>query len=647
VQGHVLFHVIQTSFFVNQSWAQHQGSGWLNELQTHGWESTTGKILYLYTWSKGHFSDEEMTTLEMLFRFYFSALTRDIQEHVTQLQFKYPFVLQVTAGCELDSRESTKGFLRVAYQGSDFLSLQNMSWVPAPEGGRKAQRICDLIKRYDGIKETVGKLINNICPRFLWGLLDAGKLYLQRQVKPKAWLSSSPTLGSVQQLLICHVSGFYPKPIWVMWMRGDQELLGTHRDDVLPNADGTWYRRVILNVDTKEAEGLSCQVRHSSLEGQKIILYWGHHSSMSLTLLVVIILLMLPVVFALWFKKRCEMLPLSLLLLAAHFAAGDSEDAAQGQTIFRLIQISTFANSSFVQNQGSGWVDDLQIHDWDGDKGTATFLKPWSKGNFSDTEVTELEEIIRVYFIGVTREVQDRVSELHFEYPFEIQGSAGCGLRAGEPIVSFLKGAVGGQDLLSLQNNTFVPAPEGGSSAEQVCKLINQYQGICDIIRKLLLETCPRFLLGVLDAGKAELQSQEKPEAWLSKGSSPGPGRLQLVCHVSGFHPKAVWVMWMRGEQEERGTQRGDVLPHADGTWYLRATLDVASGEAAGLACRVRHSSLGGQDMVLLWGEKEGGFGVEMEEMELTFHLHWLGSLGDHGALLDSFRMSCIMVYEA
>uniref|UniRef100_A0A452R9N7 Ig-like domain-containing protein n=1 Tax=Ursus americanus TaxID=9643 RepID=A0A452R9N7_URSAM len=95
--------------------------------------------------------------------------------------------------------------------------------------------------------------------------------------------------------------------------------------------------------------------------------------------------------------------------------------------------------------------------------------------------------------------------------------------------------------------------------------------------------------------------SQVRPEAWLSAGPSPGSGRLLLVCHISGFHPKPVWVMWMRGEQEQRGTQRGDVLPHADGTWYLQMSLDVKATEAAGLSCRVRHSSLGGQDMVLYW----------------------------------------------
>ncbi|XP_046539375.1 T-cell surface glycoprotein CD1b-like [Equus quagga] len=296
------------------------------------------------------------------------------------------------------------------------------------------------------------------------------------------------------------------------------------------------------------------------------------------------------------------MLLLPLLLSAVLFPGGDNEHAFQGPTSFHVIQISSFANSTWAQNQGSGWLDDLQIHGWDSDSGTAIFLKPWSKGNLSDEEVTELEELFRVYLIGFIREVQDRVSEFQMEYPFEIQGIAGCELHSGGTTVSFLRGALGGLDFLSIKNESCAPAPEGGSRAQKFCTLISQYQGIADIIRKLLLETCPRYLLGVLDAGKAELQRQVKPEAWLSSGPAPGPGHLLLVCHVSGFYPKPVWVMWMRGEQEQPGTQQGDVLPNADGTWYLRVTLDVAAGEAAGLACRVRHSSLGGQDIILYWG---------------------------------------------
>ena len=43
----------------------------------------------------------------------------------------------------------------------------------------------------------------------------------------------------------------------------------------------------------------------------------------------------------------------------------------------------------------------------------------------------------------------------------------------------------------------------------------------------------------------------------------------------------------------------------------------MAVGEAAGLNCRVKHSSLGDQDIILYWGKKELGPNWEWEEMAL------------------------------
>ncbi|XP_018880555.2 T-cell surface glycoprotein CD1c isoform X1 [Gorilla gorilla gorilla] len=276
-QEHVSFHVIQILSFVNQSWARGQGSGWLDELQTHGWDSESGTIIFLHTWSKGNFSNEELSDLELLFRFYLFGLTREIQDHASQHYSKYPFEVQVKAGCELHSGKSPEGFFQVAFNGLDLLSFQNTTWVPSPGCGSLAQSVCHLLNhQYEGVTETVYNLIRSTCPRFLLGLLDAGKMYVHRQVRPEAWLSSHPSLGPGQLLLVCHASGFYPKPVWVTWMRNEQEQLGTKHGDILPNADGTWYLQVILEVASEEAAGLSCRVRHSSLGGQDIILYWAH-----------------------------------------------------------------------------------------------------------------------------------------------------------------------------------------------------------------------------------------------------------------------------------------------------------------------------------------------------------------------------------
>lgn len=73
----------------------------------------------------------------------------------------------------------------------------------------------------------------------------------------------------------------------------------------------------------------------------------------------------------------------------------------------------------------------------------------------------------------------------------------------------------------------------------------------------------------------------------------------------------------MRGEQKQSGTRQGDTVPNADGTWYLRVTLDVTAGEETGLSCRVKHSSLGDQDIIVYWGEEGLGPSWEWEEMVL------------------------------
>ncbi|XP_077607874.1 T-cell surface glycoprotein CD1a-like [Crocuta crocuta] len=295
------------------------------------------------------------------------------------------------------------------------------------------------------------------------------------------------------------------------------------------------------------------------------------------------------------------MLLLQLVLLTVLVPGGDSDDDFQEPISFRVVLTTSFYNRSGMQNQGSAWLDELQTHGWDSKTGAFIYLRPWSRGNFSNKELVEQEKTFHTFSIRFPLIFQDHVSQWQLEYPFQVQMAGGCDSHFGEASVGFMKIAYRGLDLVEFQSMSWWPSPKGGRRAQQVGKLFNQYHVVNLRIQAHINDLCPRFLLGLLDAGKKDLQRQVRPEAWLSSGPSPGPGRLLLVCHVSGFYPKPVWVMWMRGEQEQPGTQQGDILPQADGTWYLQVSLDVEAKEVAGLSCRVRHSSLGGQDVVLYW----------------------------------------------
>uniref|UniRef100_A0A4W2HXW6 Antigen-presenting glycoprotein CD1d-like n=1 Tax=Bos indicus x Bos taurus TaxID=30522 RepID=A0A4W2HXW6_BOBOX len=294
---------------------------------------------------------------------------------------------------------------------------------------------------------------------------------------------------------------------------------------------------------------------------------------------------------------------------------------------FHGLQISSLANSSWTRTDCLGWLGELQPYTWRNESDTIRFLKPWSRGTFSDQQWEQLQHTFQVYRSSFTKVLWEFVKRLHAELPLEIQGSAGCELLQGNTSESFLRAAFQGRDVLSFQGMSWVSAPDAPPWVQEVCKVINLDQGTKETVHWLLHDICPELVRGLLQTGKSELEKQVKPEAWLSSGPSPGPGHLLLVCHVSGFYPKPVRVMWMRGEQEEPGTRQGDVMPNADSTWYLRVTLDVAAGEAAGLSCRVKHSSLGDQDIILYWDGNRVSRGLIVALVLLVFVLLFVGGL--------------------
>ncbi|XP_032752605.1 antigen-presenting glycoprotein CD1d [Rattus rattus] len=300
------------------------------------------------------------------------------------------------------------------------------------------------------------------------------------------------------------------------------------------------------------------------------------------------------------------MLYLPCLLLWAFPQVWGQSEVQQNYT-FRCLQISSFANRSWSRTDSVGWLGDLQTHRWSNDSDTISFTKPWSQGKFSNQQWEKLQHMFQVYRTSFTRDIKEIVKMMSpkEDYPIEVQLSAGCEMYPGNASESFLHVAFQGEYVVRFHGTSWQKVPEAPSWLDLPIKMLNADEGTREAVQILLNDTCPQFVRGLLEAGKPDLEKQEKPVAWLSRGPNPAHGHLQLVCHVSGFHPKPVWVMWMRGDQEQGGTHRGDILPNADETWYLQATLDVEAGAEAGLACRVKHISLEGQDIVLYWGGRQ------------------------------------------
>nr|DBA20476.1 TPA: hypothetical protein GDO54_017250 [Pyxicephalus adspersus] len=68
----------------------------------------------------------------------------------------------------------------------------------------------------------------------------------------------------------------------------------------------------------------------------------------------------------------------------------------------------------------------------------------------------------------------------------------------------------------------------------------------------------------------------------------------RLNCLVYGFHPRAVDVKWMRnGVDHIPSDEMSPILPHPDGTYQIRVSVEVPKGEEDTFSCYVEHSSLG------------------------------------------------------
>ncbi|KAM6059671.1 antigen-presenting glycoprotein CD1d-like isoform 4-T4 [Theristicus caerulescens] len=277
-QGSCKLHIFQTFVFHNTSFVDISSWATLEDIIFATLQKYTWNFNILYPWVYQALPAAEWENLQNLFRVYMHNFILSMSSDARLYQIPYPFVFQCTTGCDLYPNGSYTKFYHLACNTHDFLSfdVDNSCWERRQESELVAQ-VERQRNTFTGFSATLQHLLNVTCVEHMKKFIKYGRAALERQEPPVATVFAR-TPRPDQLLLVCRVTGFYPRPISVAWLRDGQEVLmgpALNTSTVLPNADLTYQLRSILAVAPHDGHSYACRVRHSSLGTRSLLIPWG------------------------------------------------------------------------------------------------------------------------------------------------------------------------------------------------------------------------------------------------------------------------------------------------------------------------------------------------------------------------------------
>ncbi|XP_067416318.1 antigen-presenting glycoprotein CD1d-like [Emydura macquarii macquarii] len=313
--GSVTLQVLGSAFFHNASSTDMQVQILLGDLETHSLNCSTCKIRFLQPWAHQGLAPGQWQDLETEIHLSLANFIRTANGLAPQYRMGYPFVIQASIGCQLHPNGTSRGFYDVAVNGEDFISFDADAgtWVARP-GDKQALDVSNFVNLDNRASTRLQYFLRTTCINLIQILAQYGRESLERQERPVAVVFArvSPPAGTpAPLLLVCRVTGFYPRPIHVAWLQDGEEVEPGWRlnsTGTLPNADLTYQRHSSLAVQPGDGHSYACRVDHSSLGGQSLLIPWDHGSRWIHGLAAGIILGVLAVVAVaavLWWS-RCR-----------------------------------------------------------------------------------------------------------------------------------------------------------------------------------------------------------------------------------------------------------------------------------------------------------------------------------------------------
>ncbi|NXF14262.1 CD1B1 protein, partial [Smithornis capensis] len=214
-----------------------------------------------------------------------------------------------------------------------------------------------------------------------------------------------------------------------------------------------------------------------------------------------------------------------------------------GTFTIRLLQTTTFQNISFVETEGLGLLDDIQLGSLDKHTWSIHFYQPWVRPALSQSEWDTIDNMLKIYLPRFSYLVNKGAMERGVAYPFVAQGMAGCELYPNRTSRAFASLGYNGQDFVSLDTDkgTWTLSQDTDLS-RYVRAVLQNYTAFTELTEGILNDACVKVLQ---HCGREALERQELPVATVFT-RMPSPHQLLLVCHVTGFYPRPISVAWLR-----------------------------------------------------------------------------------------------------
>ncbi|XP_063287615.1 class I histocompatibility antigen, F10 alpha chain-like [Pelobates fuscus] len=256
-----------------------------------------------------------------------------------------------------------------------------------------------------------------------------------------------------------------------------------------------------------------------------------------------------------------------------------------------------------------GYVNGRQIDHYSSDTGRAVPVAPWMNNEGKD--YWERQKLIakgaEAVFKHNVKTLMQRFNQTGGYH--SVQRMYGCELRDDGSIGGYDQHGYDGKDLLALdtERGVYYPLTDQAQITTQRINSPEEREG--ERTKNYLENLCIESLREYIQYGKEELDRRVRPEVKVFSQQSDGV--TELHCQVYGFYPRDVDVNWKKNGIEIPTDEAKQVLPNTDGTYQIRATVEVQPVEGESYACHVDHSSLK-EPLIVIWGPKpdSGNIGV-------------------------------------